>query len=144
LNAPVFDTPEDAEHAFYRAFEKADLEAMMATWADADDVVCIHPGGNRLVGPTDVRESWRRIFAGGVKLTFRVAERTLVECSELRVHNVLEEISVGGGPRIVARVFVTNIYVRTASGWRMWMHHGSNPSGEAEAEPDRGTAQTLH
>ena len=33
MTAPVFATPEEAEAAFYRAFENTDLDAMMAVWS---------------------------------------------------------------------------------------------------------------
>ena len=35
----LFPTPDDAENAFYDAFERANLTAMMAVWAESDDVV---------------------------------------------------------------------------------------------------------
>ena len=37
----LFPTPQDAETAFYEAFERGDIAAMMAVWAEADDVVCL-------------------------------------------------------------------------------------------------------
>ena len=46
----LFPTAQDAETAFYDAFERADVAAMMAVWAEDDDVVCVHPSGPRLVG----------------------------------------------------------------------------------------------
>ena len=46
----LFPTPDDAESAFYDAFERADLAAMMVVWAEDDDVVCVHPPGPRLTG----------------------------------------------------------------------------------------------
>ena len=46
----LYPTPEDAETAFYDAFERGDLAGMMSVWAEADHVVCIHPQGPRLVG----------------------------------------------------------------------------------------------
>ena len=33
-----YATPQDAEQAFYRAFEHADLIEMMAVWAEEDDI----------------------------------------------------------------------------------------------------------
>jgi len=144
LSAAVFSTPEEAEDAFYRAFERADLEALMATWAEMDDVVCIHPGGNRLVGLAAVRESWRRIFGGGMKLTFRQADSIVLDRPDIRVHSVVEEISVAGTGRLAARVCVTNVFLRTASGWRLWMHHGSNPGSDLTSEPVDASAPTLH
>jgi ketosteroid isomerase-like protein len=58
----LFATPQDAEAAFYEAFMKQDLEAMMAVWADDDEVYCVHPRGARVTGVAHVRESWRQIF----------------------------------------------------------------------------------
>ena len=40
----------DIERAFYDALQKADLDKLMACWADEDEIVCVHPGGVRLVG----------------------------------------------------------------------------------------------
>ena len=33
---------------------------MMATWADDEDIVCVHPGGARLVGYDAVRTAGSR------------------------------------------------------------------------------------
>ena len=48
---------------------------MMATWADDEDIVCIHPGGARHVGYEAVRQSFEQLFAGDTKLTFRLDRR---------------------------------------------------------------------
>ena len=45
-----FPTAQDAEAAFYEAFETGDLEAMMNVWAEDEEIVCVHPGEARLVG----------------------------------------------------------------------------------------------
>jgi len=86
-----FATPEAAESAFYQAFEAADLEAMMAVWAGQPEIVCIHPGGLRLLGPAQIRESWRQIFASGERLKFRLTERQSVQGTRLAVHSVYEQ-----------------------------------------------------
>jgi hypothetical protein len=39
---------DDVEAAFYDALQNADIEKLMACWADEDEIVCIHPGGLRL------------------------------------------------------------------------------------------------
>src|SRR5450756_440564 len=106
----IFATPQDAEAAFYEAFEKADLDAMMAVWADDDDIVCVHPGGIRLSGMAQVRESWRRVFAGGQTLRFRLRHRQSLNGMTLTVHSVYEQISVDGEVRARNPVIATNIY----------------------------------
>ena len=60
-----FETAESVEDAFYAALRKGDLTALMEIWADDDDVVCIHPGGDRIEGLDAVRASWERILSAG-------------------------------------------------------------------------------
>ena len=47
----------EVEAAFYDALNRADLEALMALWADDEEIVCIHPGGARLIGHAAIRAS---------------------------------------------------------------------------------------
>ena len=49
MNA-LFTTAEEAEAAFYDAIGRADLDALMSVWSDDEDIVCIHPTGQRLSG----------------------------------------------------------------------------------------------
>jgi uncharacterized protein (TIGR02246 family) len=143
MKVALFPTPQDAESAFYEAIENADLDSMMAVWADDDDIVCIHPGGARLSGVAQIRESWRQIFASGQALSFRLRERQSVNGLTLVVHSVYEQISATGEPRSPAPVIATNIYLRTERGWRMVAHHASPaPAGPS---PERKRApKTLH
>ena len=76
-NKPIFPTPQDAEAAFYEALERADLEAMMSVWAEDEEIVCIHPGGPRLIGYASIREAWRRMFDGGARLQVRLSQPTM-------------------------------------------------------------------
>jgi len=62
MAASSFTTPQEAEQAFYEAFQRADLDALMAVWAEDEDVFCVHPGAPRLTGLDKIRESFRQIF----------------------------------------------------------------------------------
>ena len=143
MKSTMFTTPQDAEAAFYEALEKADLEAMMAVWADDEEIVCVHPGGVRLSGVAEVRESWRQIFAGGQTLRFRLLHQQSLNGMTLAVHSVYEQISIAGGARASNPVIATNIYMRTGSGWRMVVHHASPTPASPDAESKR-TPNTLH
>lgn len=147
MTAPVFTTPEEAEAAFYRAFENTDLDAMMAVWSPDDPgIVCIHPGGARLRGPDEIREAWKQIFEGGMPLAFRITDHAIVDRPGMRIHNVREEIRLRGKDAIAAVVFATNVFIeRPGIGWRLWMHHGSNPAAGPDAAADDDDAKpTLH
>jgi ketosteroid isomerase-like protein len=138
----LFATPQDAEAAFYEAFMKNDLEAMMGVWADDDEVYCVHPRGPRVTGVAQVRESWRQIFAAAQSLRFRVRRQHLLQAMMVSVHSVYEEITLADETRGRRCIVSTNIYMRTERGWRMMAHHAS-PAPEVE-EPEPRRAKTLH
>jgi ketosteroid isomerase-like protein len=147
MKKALFGSPQDAEAAFYEALAKADLEAMMAVWADDDDIYCVHPGGARITGMEQVRESWRQIFASGQTLRFQLREQQQVQGMMLSVHSVYEQITVAGEQRPRGPVIATNIYLRTERGWRMVAHHASPAPATAGAEPEPRRAaapKTLH
>ena len=126
-----FPTPQDAEATFYEALETADLEAMMEVWAEDEEIVCVHPGGPRLAGFEQVRASWAQILGSGQKLKVHVSNQVVLSGMMLAVHSVHENILVQGETRPRAPVAATNVYLRTGSGWRMILHHGSPAPPEA-------------
>jgi ketosteroid isomerase-like protein len=142
----LFATPQDAETAFYDAFAKGDLDAMMEVWADDDDIYCVHPGGPRMSGVAQIRESWRKIFASGQSLRFQLRGQQYLNGMMLSAHSVYEHISVTGETRARGPMIATNIYLRTEHGWRMVAHHASAAPAPAtaEAEPRRQVRTTLH
>jgi uncharacterized protein (TIGR02246 family) len=142
MKLTLFTSAQDAETAFYEAIEKADLDAMMAVWADDDDIVCVHPGGMRLAGVEQVRESWRQIFAGGNTLRFRLRHLRSMDGMTLAVHSLYEQIAVGGEAQTRHPVVATNIYMRTENGWRMFAHHAS--PAPASPDGDSKRAKVLH
>jgi len=132
----TFPTPQDAESAFYEALESADLEAMMAVWAEDEDIVCVHPGGPRLAGFEQVRGSWAQILGSGQRLKVQVTHQVVLSSMMLAIHSVHENITVEGESRPRAAVAATNVYLRTGGGWRMILHHGSPTPPEARAPAD--------
>ena len=146
MKKALFASPQDAESAFYDALTKADLDAMMAVWADDDDIYCVHPNGARIAGVERVRESWRQIFASGQSLRFQLREQQYVQGMMLSVHSVYEHITITGDLRPRGPVIATNVYLRTERGWRMVAHHASPAPATAatEPEPRRAASKTLH
>jgi ketosteroid isomerase-like protein len=136
MMASALATPQAAEEAFYRAFERADLTEMMGVWAEDDGIVCVHPGGARHVGVADVRESWRRMFAQGPRLKFRLAGTRIHGGPTMSVHNLLEHVSLIGEPQPATPLLATNIYILTNRGWRLLLHHAS-PLAEDQLAPQK-------
>ena len=140
--AKTFASPEEAEQAFYLAFEHADLAAMMAVWAEEEDIVCVHPGGVRHSGAVEVRESWQQIFLQGPQLRVRLTDNRVFPGRILTIHSVIEQISLAGNPGAAQPVLATNIYLLTDRGWRMLIHHASQLA--TPATPREAPPATLH
>jgi uncharacterized protein (TIGR02246 family) len=138
----IFPTPQDAEAAFYEALERADLGLMMAVWSEDEEIVCVHPSGARLAGQDQVRESWRQIFAAGASARVHVTQQVAISGTMVAVHSVQENFSRPGEARPMQAAVATNVYLRTAAGWRMVAHHGSPAPGSAEPPPP--TPKILH
>jgi len=144
----IFPTAQDAENAFYEALERCDLEGMMAVWAEDDDIVCVHPAGTRLAGQDQVRASWAQLFAGGAHARVQVTQLAAVSGVMFSVHSVHENFVLQGarpGDPQPATIVATNVYLRTAGGWRMIVHHASPaPAAPPPAAAEDSAPKTLH
>ncbi len=134
---------DDIEAAFYEALQTADLEKLVACWADEDEIVCVHPGGPRLVGVSAIRAAFEAMFSQGSIQAWPEGVRR-IESLASSVHNVRERIDVmtQEGPR-EAYVIATNVYHKTAQGWRMVAHHAS-PGSEQEVPEFNEAPHVLH
>ena len=144
MSAKIFPTAQDAQNAFYEALERCDLEAMMAVWSEDEEIVCVHPAGQRLAGQAEVREAWRRMFAGGPNMRVRITQQVVIASVMLEAHSVHENITVTGETRPRPPMVATNVYLRTAAGWRMIVHHASPAPGEPVAAPASAPPKILH
>jgi uncharacterized protein (TIGR02246 family) len=134
---------DDVEAQFYEAMQQGDLASLMAVWADDDEIVCVHPGGPRLVGSGAIRASFEAIFAnGGVAAQPEQVHR--IQGVGVSVHHLVERIAVAGKPgrAETAWVLATNVYVNTAEGWRLVAHHAS--PGTDKTPPAAERPSTLH
>ncbi|MCE1244479.1 nuclear transport factor 2 family protein [Oryzomicrobium sp.] len=138
-----FPTPEDAEAAFYDAIERGDLEALMAVWCEDEEIVCIHPGGPRLVGLAAVRSAWQAIF-DGPRFRLRIAQRARWQSGLMAVHNVVEVPTLADDPNAQEPVFATNVFVRGADGWRLVAHHAGLGPDTDDTPGATDTPRVLH
>ena len=150
----LYATPETVEQAFYDALEAGDVDALMNVWSDDDEIVCIHPGGPRLVGARAIAASWREILGNG-PINVRPSEPQILQGSLVSVHNVLSRVMAlvrtegmpAGMPQatqaMVVNILVTHVFFKGAQGWRMVLHHASVTPQDTEANA-APPAETLH
>jgi uncharacterized protein (TIGR02246 family) len=141
--AALLASPDDVEAQFYEALQQADLDKLMALWADDDEIACMHPGGPRVAGHAAIRASFEAIFANGA-IPLQPQDVRRLHTLGCAVHHVVERIAIPDEQGLrVAWVLATNVYVKTPVGWRMVVHHAS-PGSEAAAPAAGETPSTLH
>ena len=134
---------DDTEAQFYEALQQGDIEKLMAVWSDDDEIVCVHPGGPRVVGAAAIRASFEAMFANGVIDAHpEKVHRVMTHASA--VHSVLERVQVrtAEGTRW-GWLIATNVYVKTTQGWRLVVHHAS-PGTASEMQEATAAAGVLH
>jgi ketosteroid isomerase-like protein len=145
MTPPFHTTAEDAEEAFYEAIAQADPEALMAAWSDDEEIVCIHPTGQRMEGHTAIRESWRAIFESNPRFSVRIHSKIRWESALLSVHSVVETLYLQKDQTAHGPMLSTNVFIRGANGWRLLSRHTSAAAQQPESGGNHGSRKyTLH
>ena len=142
--ATLLASPDDVEAQFYESLQRGDLDKLMAVWADDDEVVCVHPGGGRVIGQAAIRASFEAIFANGA-VPVQPEQLHRLQHMGCALHHLVERIEVvSDRGRQTAWVLATNVYLKTPQGWRLASHHAS--PGTAQEPPKMGgdAPSTLH
>ena len=61
----TYDTPQEAEDAYYDALEEGNLEQLLSVWADSDDVCCLLPMYPMLHGRRAIEDLFSHMFSQG-------------------------------------------------------------------------------
>ena len=118
----MVDALLEANDAFYRAFEQADLDAMSDLWLHEDHVACTHPGWATLHGWGAVSASWVALFSGGRPMQFILTQVRPTVVGDVAWVALDENLIAGDDAHTVAAV---NVFQRVGGRWRMVLHHGS-------------------
>jgi len=141
--ATLGGSSDETESAFYEALQRGDIDLLMSCWADDDEIVCVHPGGPRLLGPTAIRAAFEAMFSHGT-LRARPVQVHRVVALTSAVHSVVEQVEVMLPDGLhQAMVLATNVYHKTPEGWRMVAHHAS-PGVAPDAQVDVAQRPVLH
>jgi ketosteroid isomerase-like protein len=130
-----------ANQAFYQAFETLKIEAMEQVWAKDADIQCGHPGWRILRGWGPVMESWKRIFENTPSMRFTLTDVNIHVIGAVAWVTLYENLNSSiQGQNYSAAILTTNVFQKTADGWRMILHHGSSVSQST----DEDESNTVH
>ncbi|MFI7288338.1 nuclear transport factor 2 family protein [Streptomyces anulatus] len=137
---------EAANTAFYEALERGDHDELSGRWLPGEDltVSCVHPGWPVLTGRGDVLRSYALIMANTEYIQFFLTDVNVSMTGDTALVTCTENILSGGpaeegnalGPLVGQLVVATNVFRRTADGWKLWSHHGSPVLSESDEDDD--------
>lgn len=122
----LYESAEQVELAFYKAFGEGDFLLMESLFADTG-VSCTHPGNSTIVGRKNVVDNWGFILEGIPKTIINRQLLSVTKAQGVEVHLVLESFVADELTGEMSEVFATNVYIRQENGWRLQMQHASLP-----------------
>jgi len=134
-----------ANEQFYRALTNLNIEAMDTIWAHEGNVRCIHPGWEAIEGWDLIRQSWEAIFSNTASLIVEPSRVAVRVEGRIAWVSCLESITSGGAGGGVSLAHATNLFVRTAQGWKMILHHASQvPAGARRGLDEEDDGPVVH
>lgn len=155
-DAETYTGPQDADDDTGVAAEGGPAHPESAD--DADDgadaasdgpaISCVHPGWPVLTGRGEVLRSYALIMANTEYIQFFLTDLRVSVAGDTALVTCTENILSGGpapqegdelGPLVGQLVVATNVFRRTADGWKLWSHHASPVLAESGDEEDDET-----
>ncbi|MCP3867926.1 MAG: nuclear transport factor 2 family protein [Gammaproteobacteria bacterium] len=120
-----FETPTDAEDAYYDAIEECDLEKMMATWEDSDAVSCLLPMRPLTHGREPIRELWTPMLNPEFRVEITVNHLQWIEQGDIAIHLLEEMVTLTDSGDKQTPIYAVRIYRNSDQGWHLLSHFNS-------------------
>ncbi|HET6372064.1 MAG TPA: nuclear transport factor 2 family protein [Candidatus Polarisedimenticolia bacterium] len=134
-----------SNETFYRALTSLDIQAMDSVWLHEEGARCIHPGWEVIEGWEVIRQSWDIIFSNTTSLKVEASQVTVRLEGEMAWVSCLESITSGRDSDGITLARATNLFIKTAGGWKMILHHASQiPSGADSDESEDDAEAIIH
>jgi uncharacterized protein (TIGR02246 family) len=121
---PRFDSPQDAEDAYYDAIDEQDIEILMTVWEESEEVLCLLPMMPAQRGRDAIRQCWQPFLQGEMQLDIEIQHLSWIEHGDIAIHLVEERVKVPGQAE-PQPVYASNVFRKGAEGWRLLMHQNS-------------------
>ena len=127
INMPrTYNTPQEAEDAFYDALDEGKLEQLLSVWSETDDVSCLLPMQPLIRGRQQVVDLFTHIFSQQQRVPLAIAHLGWIETGDTAIHLVEETIlDTPPGAPAPPPFYGTNIYRKEANGWRLIVHQNA-------------------
>lgn len=121
----TFNTPADAEDAYYDAIDECDLEKMMSAWDNSPQAGCLLPMQAFQYGKKTIRELWKTLLDPARRVDITVNHLQWIEHGDIAIHLLEEMVSPVGTEERQPPIYATNVFRRSEDGWRLLLHVNS-------------------
>jgi len=122
----AYNTPQEAEDAFYDALEGGDLNRLLSVWADTDEICCLLPMYPLIQGRQGIEDVFSHLFSQGQGVELSINHLSWIQTDEFAIHQVEETIQkVPPGTAPPPPFYGTNIYRKDNHGWHMIVHQNA-------------------
>lgn len=122
----TYNTPQDAEDAYYDALEEGDLQQLLSIWADTDDICCLLPMYPMVQGHSAVQDVYSHLLSQGHGVALAIKHLNWIQTDDIAIHQVEETVqNPPSGTPPAPPFYGTNIYRKDAGGWRLIVHQNA-------------------
>jgi ketosteroid isomerase-like protein len=122
----TYDTPQEAEDAYYDALEEGNLEQLLSVWADSDDICCLLPMYPMIQGRKGVEDVFGHLFSQGHGVELSVTHLGWIQTDDIAIHQVEENLQrVPPDTPPPPPFYGTNIYRKDTHGWQLIVHQNA-------------------
>lgn len=114
------------ENDFINALESLNVSRIMECWSESDQAILIFPGIDVSRGIDAIRDSWEIVTRNTSQLKLLLTPISVMRSGDMGwtfLGGTL--MSTHGDETLSIEVYVTNVYVREAGGWKIAHHHAT-------------------
>jgi ketosteroid isomerase-like protein len=123
----TYNTPQEAEDAFYDALDAGNLDQLLSVWAESADICCLLPMHPMIQGRQGVTDVFTHALSQGHGVSLAITHLGWIETDDIAIHQVEETVlappSTDTPPP--PPFYGTNIYRKDNTGWRLIVHQNA-------------------
>ena len=120
----MFNSPEDAEDAYYDALENNDTATLSKIWIDGQDCFTLLPMMPPAIGKAAVEDAYKKLLEHTGNLDLTIKHIHWIKQEKFAVHLSTENITSENG-QPATPIYTVNSYVNEPDGWRMFGHQNA-------------------
>jgi len=125
---PSFETPLQAEQAFYLALVRKDIKLMQRVWVNSSSSYCLHPEQQPVTGTVNIINSWQNFFKKTQTAELKIEHQKVTNTAQIAIHKVTQHLTIlkDKNSKQLATIYAMNVFQYINNNWLLISHHASS------------------